>query len=99
VWERRYGFPAPSRNAQDERVYSIEDLEKLRLVKRLTKGLNELRDLTPSDIEIWAGGNAKSLATYKSPGVRVLRDLEKIPEAIEVWRRGGQSTQVKRFSP
>jgi len=59
---------------------------------RLTKGLNELRALTPSDIEIWAGGNAKSLATYKSPGVRVLLDLEKIPEAIEVWRRGGQST-------
>ena len=35
VWERRYGFPAPVRDAQDDRVYSAEDLEKLRLIRRL----------------------------------------------------------------
>jgi len=35
VWERRYGFPAPLRDAAGERAYNIEQVEKLRLVKRL----------------------------------------------------------------
>ena len=35
VWERRYGFPMPLRGALDERLYPPEQLEKLRLIKRL----------------------------------------------------------------
>lgn len=35
VWERRYGFPMPERDAQGERVYSAEQLAQLRLIKRL----------------------------------------------------------------
>ena len=35
VWERRYGFPEPQRDAHGERAYSKHDLTKLRLVKRL----------------------------------------------------------------
>jgi DNA-binding transcriptional MerR regulator/methylmalonyl-CoA mutase cobalamin-binding subunit len=35
VWERRYGFPAPARDAIDERAYPLDQVEKLRLVKRL----------------------------------------------------------------
>ena len=35
VWERRYGFPAPSRDANDERTYPIAQVEKLRVIKRL----------------------------------------------------------------
>lgn len=35
VWERRYGFPTPSRDAQGERSYSAQDVERLRVVKRL----------------------------------------------------------------
>lgn len=35
VWERRYGFPTPQRDAQGERMYPFEQLEKLRLIKRL----------------------------------------------------------------
>jgi len=35
VWERRYGFPQPSRDAHGERLYSADQLEKLRLIKRL----------------------------------------------------------------
>ena len=35
VWERRYGFPQPSRDARGERVYPAEQVEHLRLVKRL----------------------------------------------------------------
>ncbi|NJD34802.1 MAG: MerR family transcriptional regulator [Betaproteobacteria bacterium] len=35
VWERRYGFPQPLRDAFGERVYPVEQVEHLRLVKRL----------------------------------------------------------------
>jgi DNA-binding transcriptional MerR regulator/methylmalonyl-CoA mutase cobalamin-binding subunit len=35
VWERRYGFPNPARDPLGERCYSLEDVDKLRAVKRL----------------------------------------------------------------
>lgn len=35
VWERRYGFPAPLRDANGERAYPLNQVEKLRLIKRL----------------------------------------------------------------
>jgi DNA-binding transcriptional MerR regulator len=35
VWERRYGFPHPLRDGNDERVYPPEQVHKLRLLRRL----------------------------------------------------------------
>ena len=35
MWERRYGFPRPSRDENGERKYSAADLAKLRAIKRL----------------------------------------------------------------
>ena len=35
VWERRYGFPQPGRDAADERLYPAEQVERLRLIRRL----------------------------------------------------------------
>lgn len=35
VWERRYGFPTPTRDAQGEREYDDEQLLRLRHVRRL----------------------------------------------------------------
>jgi methanogenic corrinoid protein MtbC1 len=35
VWERRYGFPTPHRDAHGERVYPMVQVEKLRVIKRL----------------------------------------------------------------
>lgn len=35
VWERRYGFPQPQRDALGERTYPGDQVDKLRLVKRL----------------------------------------------------------------
>jgi MerR family transcriptional regulator, light-induced transcriptional regulator len=35
VWERRYGFPTPERDANGERLYPRPQVEKLRLVRRL----------------------------------------------------------------
>ncbi|GAB3421394.1 HTH-type transcriptional repressor CarH [Massilia agilis] len=35
VWERRYGFPVPTRDANGERVYTTAQVNHLRLIKRL----------------------------------------------------------------
>lgn len=35
IWERRYGFPSPDRDAFGERSYPLDQLEKLRVIKRL----------------------------------------------------------------
>jgi MerR family transcriptional regulator, light-induced transcriptional regulator len=35
VWERRYGFPSPLRDLTGERAYTLDQVEKLRVVKRL----------------------------------------------------------------
>ncbi len=35
VWERRYGFPQPLRDAHGERLYPAEQVERLRHIKRL----------------------------------------------------------------
>jgi MerR family transcriptional regulator, light-induced transcriptional regulator len=35
MWERRYGFPLPERDSNGERCYSVAQVERLRLIKRL----------------------------------------------------------------
>jgi MerR family transcriptional regulator, light-induced transcriptional regulator len=35
VWERRYGFPTPSRSEWGDRLYDLQQVERLRLIKRL----------------------------------------------------------------
>jgi DNA-binding transcriptional MerR regulator/methylmalonyl-CoA mutase cobalamin-binding subunit len=35
TWERRYGFPQPERDARGDRVYPPDQVEKLRLIRRL----------------------------------------------------------------
>ena len=35
VWERRYGVPAPGRDAFGERAYPLDQVERLRLLRRL----------------------------------------------------------------
>lgn len=56
MWERRYSFPRPGRDPKGERVYTTEDLEKLKLIKNLMedgyrpskimdKSLSELKEL------------------------------------------------------
>ena len=35
VWERRYGFPQPERDASGDRLYPHDQVERLRVIKRL----------------------------------------------------------------
>lgn len=35
VWERRYGFPKPLRDVDGERIYPVDQIEQLRILRRL----------------------------------------------------------------
>jgi len=35
IWERRYGFPAPARDGQGDRLYSMAELGRLRMLAKL----------------------------------------------------------------
>ncbi|WP_407278663.1 MerR family transcriptional regulator [Aromatoleum evansii] len=53
VWERRYGFPRPLRDANGERVYPAEQVDKLRLIRRLLdQGLRPSRIVAATTEEL-----------------------------------------------
>lgn len=63
VWERRYGFPSPMRDAHGERLYPPEQVRRLRLVKRLMdQGLRPGRLLggAAEELEALAAGIAEA---------------------------------------
>lgn len=60
MWERRYGFPTPGRDAQGDRIYPLDQVERLRLICRLMdRGFRPGRLLTADTNELQAlVGNA-----------------------------------------
>ena len=76
MWERRYGFPVPDRDSNGERNYPAEQVERLRLIKRLmdaghrpgkliatpTEELSQLapRRQSPSGAQANAGASRRS---------------------------------------
>jgi methanogenic corrinoid protein MtbC1 len=50
VWERRYGFPSPGRDDIGERAYSLAQVEKLRVVKRLLDAGHRPGRIVPMDL-------------------------------------------------
>ena len=51
VWERRYGFPSPQRDALGERAYPAEQVHKLRVLKRLLDAGHRPGQVVPLGIE------------------------------------------------
>jgi methylmalonyl-CoA mutase cobalamin-binding subunit len=91
VWERRYGFPAPLRDAGGDRLYPAEQVAKLKLVKRLLDAGHAPRNLLPLD----AADLAELLAPQRRPwhadaeiqkAIHMLREGELTP--FESWLRG-----------
>lgn len=80
VWERRYGFPQPLRDAQGDRLYPWEQIERLRLIKRLIDaGHRPGRIVTASEAEL------KALAATLTDTPASAREA---PAEIRALRRG-----------
>ena len=51
IWEHRYGVVAPPRSASGQRTYSMKDIERLRLIKRLTLEGHAIGTLAHLDVD------------------------------------------------
>lgn len=100
VWERRYGFPQPQRDPNGERVYPLEQVERLRLVKRLLdQGYRpgkimgfELQQLQA--LADMAGAPARAVAAADPAGQAELDALIALVRAHEVEALRCQLRQV-----
>ena len=80
VWERRYGFPQPQRDANGERVYPQDQVERLRLIKRLMDQGHRPGKIAECSVEqlqalAEAGGGRDGAAPAGEPVDDVLREL------------------------
>ncbi len=78
VWERRYGFPQPTRDANDERLYPAAQVNRLRLVKRLMdQGHRPGRLLSIPEDELLALATASAVPpkTPTEPAPTVIRQV------------------------
>jgi DNA-binding transcriptional MerR regulator/methylmalonyl-CoA mutase cobalamin-binding subunit len=65
IWERRYGFPKPGRDANGERVYPADQVEKLRIIKRLLDQGHrpgKIMGLSVDELQRLAGARARTAA-------------------------------------
>ena len=87
VWERRYGFPQPGRDHNGERVYPAEQVERLRLMKRLIdQGYRPGRLCAASDEELatLCTASAPGRDVEPGPGEDIIRQMIKLVKANDV---------------
>lgn len=84
IWERRYGFPAPQRNLRSERNYSLEQLERLRLIKQLMDSGMRPGKLARLDLQQLSKITQQQLETQTVP-----RDVEELLQILATGPRYG----------
>lgn len=78
MWERRYGFPQPGRDANGERSYPAEQVERLRLIKRLMDQGHRPGKLMQSSPEALA-----QLLPRRAPEKREIKDVAPLAPLLE----------------
>ena len=82
IWEHRYGVVAPPKSAAGQRTYSMKDVERLRLIKRLTLEGHAIGTVAGLDVHalvmLSSGNQVASNATQRVlvVGDAVARKLE-----------------------
>ena len=94
VWERRYGFPTPERDAIGERAYSLDQVEKLRIVKRLMDGGHRPGRVVPMRVEELQQLSDITVESPKHPPATASSDLRVLLELL----RANQIDQIGRAS-
>ncbi len=96
VWERRYGFPQPQRDANGERVYPPDQVQRLSLVKRLLdQGYRPGKIMTLGTEELSELGTKPTAAAAKrgldDPELRACIALIRAHKITELRQRLSQS--------
>lgn len=98
VWERRYGFPMPARDALGERCYSSAEVDKLRVVKRLLDAGYRPGALMRLSVEDLQQLGQRSSDSARAPDeiavtdeLSALLDLLRMHELAELRRRLSQA--------
>jgi MerR family transcriptional regulator, light-induced transcriptional regulator len=100
VWERRYGFPNPDRDAFGERIYPLEQVDRLRVIRRLMDvghrpgkiiglDMQELQALADTSTSLATGRRPES-ETDLHPDIAHLLDVTKTHDVDELRRQLGQ---------
>jgi DNA-binding transcriptional MerR regulator len=87
VWERRYGYPAPLRDNLGERAYSVEQLDKLRLIRRLLDQGQRPGRIVRLSIEQLAELNGQLSANESRSEVQDQENEQPIEELLTILRR------------
>jgi DNA-binding transcriptional MerR regulator/methylmalonyl-CoA mutase cobalamin-binding subunit len=100
VWERRYVFPSPLRDAFGERIYPLEQVDRLRVIRRLMDighRPGKIIGLDIAELQALADTSTGSLAGNRSdasmdihPDVTQLVALTKSHDIEELRRQLGQ---------
>lgn len=84
VWERRYGFPKPERDAQGERAYPMAQVQRLRHLRRLLDLGHRPGRVVPLDEAALAALLAQAVATPARAGIAT--DDTALDEAVSLLR-------------
>ena len=85
AWERRYGFPKPQRDGNGERLYPVEQLVTLRLLRRLVvAGHRPGQVVGRSDEELsrLLGSSGVTVTQERKPEVELVLELLKTHDAV-----------------
>jgi MerR family transcriptional regulator, light-induced transcriptional regulator len=96
VWERRYGFPTPARDALGERSYPFDQVERLRTIKRLLDAGHRpgrIVSMDPIDLERLVTTVGLPPAPREQSAAPASTDLSEVMQAlsrndVDALRRG-----------
>lgn len=83
VWERRYGFPRPDRDAAGERLYPPDQVERLLLIRRLIDAGHRPRHIVALEPEALQALSAPATSTVRRIETNDAHDLGDYLELIQ----------------
>lgn len=98
MWERRYGFPVPSRNSVGNRIYSESDVTRLGLIAKAMKmgyRAGEAIRLEENDLVDLLAGQTQGHLPRTSP---TERDIEPLIDRITSYDPDGFRRELRRLA-
>lgn len=87
VWERRYGFPAPLRDAAGERLYPADQVHRLRMVKKLLDSGHRPGRIVAASAEVLAGMLQPAVVNAAAPdGSQAAADRREVDTCLNLLR-------------